>query len=85
MGDILLTFLTPVSSIPGIEEVNMIREDGSVVHFNNPKVQDVTPFCQPAKKWVVDSVGQSPSLVPQYPFSSLDTGLYLAGAGQPGR
>ena len=49
MGDILLTFLTPVSSIPGIEEVNMIREDGSVVHFNNPKVQDVTPFCQPAK------------------------------------
>ena len=39
MRDLFLTSLTPVSSIPGIEEVNMIREDGSVVHFNNPKVQ----------------------------------------------
>jgi len=28
-----------VSNIPGIEEVNMIREDGQVIHFNNPKVQ----------------------------------------------
>merc|ERR1712150_412015 len=28
-----------VNSIPGIEEVNMIKEDGQVIHFNNPKVQ----------------------------------------------
>merc|ERR1712112_192150 len=28
-----------VNSIPGIEEVNMIKEDGHVIHFNNPKVQ----------------------------------------------
>jgi len=28
-----------VSTIPGIEEVNMIKEDGTVIHFNNPKVQ----------------------------------------------
>ncbi|XP_035700076.1 transcription factor BTF3 homolog 4-like [Branchiostoma floridae] len=28
-----------VNNIPGIEEVNMIRDDGTVVHFNNPKVQ----------------------------------------------
>jgi len=28
-----------VSTIPGIEEVNMIKDDGSVIHFNNPKVQ----------------------------------------------
>lgn len=28
-----------VSNIPGIEEVNIIREDGTVIHFNNPKVQ----------------------------------------------
>ncbi|XP_059090558.1 transcription factor BTF3 homolog 4-like isoform X2 [Tigriopus californicus] len=28
-----------VNSIPGIEEVNMIKDDGSVIHFNNPKVQ----------------------------------------------
>jgi len=28
----------PVSNIPGIEEVNMIKDDGAVIHFNNPKV-----------------------------------------------
>lgn len=28
-----------VNSIPGIEEVNMIKDDGSVIHFNNPKAQ----------------------------------------------
>merc|ERR1712096_416532 len=27
------------NTIPGIEEVNMIKDDGSVIHFNNPKVQ----------------------------------------------
>merc|ERR1712210_191583 len=27
------------NNIPGIEEVNMIKDDGSVIHFNNPKVQ----------------------------------------------
>lgn len=28
-----------VNQIPGIEEVNMIKNDGSVIHFNNPKAQ----------------------------------------------
>lgn len=28
-----------VNAIPGIEEVNMIRDDGSVIHFKNPKTQ----------------------------------------------
>lgn len=28
-----------VNSIPGIEEVNMFKEDGSVLHFSAPKVQ----------------------------------------------
>merc|ERR1711957_1099540 len=28
-----------VNNIPGIEEVNMFHEDGSVVHFSAPKVQ----------------------------------------------
>jgi len=28
-----------VNSIQGIEEVNMIKEDGSVIQFTNPKVQ----------------------------------------------
>ncbi|XP_038650181.1 transcription factor BTF3 homolog 4 isoform X1 [Scyliorhinus canicula] len=28
-----------VNNIAGIEEVNMIKDDGQVIHFNNPKVQ----------------------------------------------
>mmetsp|Transcript_17599 Transcript_17599/g.30833 ORF Transcript_17599/g.30833 Transcript_17599/m.30833 type:complete len:159 (-) Transcript_17599:67-543(-) len=28
-----------VNNIPGIEEVNMFKEDGSVLHFSGPKVQ----------------------------------------------
>merc|ERR1712129_149149 len=28
-----------VNNIPGIEEVNMFREDGSIIHFSAPKVQ----------------------------------------------
>lgn len=28
-----------VNTIPGIEEVNIIKDDGSVIHFNNPKAQ----------------------------------------------
>merc|ERR1712142_103203 len=28
-----------MNNIPGIEEVNMFRDDGHVAHFNNPKVQ----------------------------------------------
>jgi len=28
-----------VNNIPGIEEVNLFKDDGSVIHFANPKVQ----------------------------------------------
>merc|ERR1719213_486268 len=28
-----------VNNIPGVEEVNMFKEDGSVIHFATPKVQ----------------------------------------------
>uniref|UniRef100_A0A1I8FKJ5 Transcription factor BTF3 n=1 Tax=Macrostomum lignano TaxID=282301 RepID=A0A1I8FKJ5_9PLAT len=28
-----------VNSIPGIEEVNMFKDNNEVIHFNNPKVQ----------------------------------------------
>ena len=28
-----------VNTIPGIEECNMFKDDGTVVHFTNPKVQ----------------------------------------------
>ena len=32
-----------INPIPGIEEVNMFRDDGSVIHFTNPKVQSASP------------------------------------------
>lgn len=32
-----------VNVIPGIEEVHMIKDDGHVIHFNNPKVQASLP------------------------------------------
>nr|XP_051682947.1 transcription factor BTF3 homolog 4-like [Oryctolagus cuniculus] len=28
-----------VNTVPGVEEVAMIKDDGTVTHFNNPKVQ----------------------------------------------
>eukprot|EP00051_Salpingoeca_urceolata_P026410 m.477205 g.477205 ORF g.477205 m.477205 type:complete len:160 (-) comp20775_c0_seq1:70-549(-) len=28
-----------VNNIPGVEEVNMIKDNGQVIHFSNPKVQ----------------------------------------------
>ncbi|CAG5109510.1 Oidioi.mRNA.OKI2018_I69.chr2.g4037.t1.cds [Oikopleura dioica] len=28
-----------VNPIPGIEEVNMFKDDGTILHFSNPKVQ----------------------------------------------
>jgi len=31
------------TNIPGIEEVNMIKDDGTVIHFANPKVQASVP------------------------------------------
>ncbi|KAH8239245.1 hypothetical protein KR032_002289 [Drosophila birchii] len=32
-----------VNTIPGIEEVNIIKNDGTVIHFNNPKTQASLP------------------------------------------
>lgn len=32
-----------VTNIPGIEEVNMIKDDGTVIHFSSPKVQASVP------------------------------------------
>eukprot|EP00929_Paragymnodinium_shiwhaense_P027027 TRINITY_DN1595_c0_g3_i1.p1 TRINITY_DN1595_c0_g3~~TRINITY_DN1595_c0_g3_i1.p1 ORF type:complete len:155 (+),score=62.66 TRINITY_DN1595_c0_g3_i1:74-538(+) len=37
-----------MNQIPGIEEVNMFKEDGTVIHFQNPKVQaavQANTFC----------------------------------------
>ena len=39
-----------VNQIPGIEEVNMIKDDGTVMHFNNPKVINILAVVQ----WTID-------------------------------
>ena len=30
-----------VNPIPGIEEVNMFKDDGTILHFSNPKVHNL--------------------------------------------
>jgi nascent polypeptide-associated complex subunit beta len=58
-----------VNNIPGIEEVNMIKDDGTVIHFNNPKVQAslaantfaVTGHAENKRKSGFESLSFSPS------------------------
>ena len=33
-----------INPIPGIEEVNMFKDDGSVLHFSAPKVRPLPPI-----------------------------------------
>ena len=33
-----------VQPIPGVEEVNMFREDGNVLHFSAPKGEDLDDY-----------------------------------------
>ena len=47
-----------VNSIPGIEEVNMFKEDGSVLHFAAPKVQASVA----ANTYVISGLGESKRL-----------------------
>jgi len=52
-----------VNTIPGIEEVNMIKDDGTVIHFNNPKVQ-ASPS---ANTFAVTGHGESKMLTEMLP------------------
>mmetsp|Transcript_69032 Transcript_69032/g.135525 ORF Transcript_69032/g.135525 Transcript_69032/m.135525 type:complete len:159 (+) Transcript_69032:109-585(+) len=47
-----------VNAIPGIEEVNMFKEDGSVIHFSAPKVQASVA----ANTYVISGHGESKRL-----------------------
>lgn len=47
-----------LNDIPGIEEVNMIKEDGKVIHFTNPKVQ----ACIPANTFSVNGTSEEKPL-----------------------
>eukprot|EP00916_Digyalum_oweni_P004040 GHVL01007196.1.p1 GENE.GHVL01007196.1~~GHVL01007196.1.p1 ORF type:complete len:155 (+),score=34.05 GHVL01007196.1:26-490(+) len=52
-----------LTSIPGIEEVNLFSEDGTVIHFTNPKVQANIS----ANMYVVSGVGESKRLEEMLP------------------
>lgn len=47
-----------VNNIPAIEEVNLFKEDGSVIHFSNPKVQASIG----ANTYVVSGTGENKKL-----------------------
>lgn len=46
------------TNIPGIEEVNLFKEDGKVIHFVNPKVQASIG----ANTYIVSGAGETKSL-----------------------
>ncbi|KRX97457.1 Transcription factor BTF3 -like protein 4 [Trichinella pseudospiralis] len=79
-----------VNSIPGIEEVNLIKDDGTVIHFNNPKVQAsvaANTFAisgHAESKQITDMI---PGILNQLGTESLDHLKRLAGSvgGQPGK
>lgn len=52
-----------VNNIPGIEEVNMIKDNGEVLHFNNPKVQASLA----ANTFAVNGHGESKPLTEMLP------------------
>ena len=66
-----------VNNIPGIEEVNMIKDDGTVIHFNNPKVQAslaantfaVTGHAENKRKLSTQAYTQSLYLLAAFSFS----------------
>ncbi|XP_075262977.1 transcription factor BTF3 homolog 4-like [Convolutriloba macropyga] len=73
-----------VNSIPAIEEVNMFKQDGTVIHFKNPKVQASLP----ANTFTITGASETkpltemlPQLLPQ--FSSPEALVELAKT-QPG-
>jgi len=47
-----------VQSLPGVEEVNIFKEDNSIIHFSNPKVSaDITSNC-----YVLTGLGENKSV-----------------------
>jgi len=51
------------TNIPGIEEVNMIKDDGSVIHFANPKVQASVP----ANTFAIAGTGETKQITEMLP------------------
>ena len=90
----LLTYfwwmLFQVNNIPGIEEVNMMKNDGSVIHFNNPKVQAslaANTFAVTGQSETKQITEMLPGILNQLGAESLQHLKRLAtsvGAGGPG-
>merc|ERR1712157_102157 len=76
------------TNIPGIEEVNLFKEDGKVIHFSNPKVQASIA----ANTYIISGPSETkplqdflPSIVSQLGvdnLSQLQSFAASAGAGQ---
>jgi len=77
-----------VNSISGIEEVNLIKDDGEVIHFNNPKVQ----ACLQSNTFAITGHAETkqitdllPSLLSQLRADNLTSALRkLAASGDVG-
>ena len=52
-----------VNNIPAIEEVNLFKDNGTVIHFNNPKGEVVTLTPARTKKQHLDAVAASSNLL----------------------
>jgi nascent polypeptide-associated complex subunit beta len=70
-----------LNPIPSIEEVNMIKSDGSVIHFNNPKVQaslSANTFAVTGHAETKPITEMLPSILSQLGPESLDNLRWLA-------
>ena len=75
-----------VSSIPAIEEVNMFKKDGTVIHFKNPKVQaslQANTFTIHGASETKPLTEMLPQLLPQFstPETLVDFAKSQPGAG----
>merc|ERR1711865_662317 len=75
------------TNIPGIEEVNLFKEDGNVIHFVNPKVQAAIS----ANTYVISGPSDTkplqdllPSIVSQLGMDNLSQLQSMAAAGAAG-
>jgi len=77
-----------VNNIQGIEEVNIVREDGTLIHFNNPKVQaslsaNVFAITGHAENKQLGDI--LPSILPQLGTENLASLKKLMAGGAGGR
>ncbi|XP_054764339.1 transcription factor BTF3 homolog 4-like [Lytechinus pictus] len=69
-----------VNNIPGIEEVNMIKDDGTVIHFNNPKVQASLA----ANTFAISGHAENKQLTDMLPSIMNQLGMDSSSFGKPG-